>query len=459
MLRKKSVAKHKKDLQKKSQRFTKFPSRGAKPQLRTIKGRKNLQRSRYKNFYKSTRTVRRPIHIRRQTRSRRCRRTHALLYRQTLISTLPMLSRIPSFVGTYHRPRFARSTLFARANVQKFNYIVARDLQPMSLRAQVFNTTAQTLTDVVRADAPLLAPSTRGYSSYYRTPHTDAVRFHNHRITHLLKHRRARYFGRRVRKMYIDLRRKRLTRKTRLPRKRGVRRPTFLIVRKANRGRYAGAFGKRRRHIERRERTQIKRALYVSRRKLQLASRVVRSPMSSEPARLTRAAAQKAYKMSPSPLSRSTAVALVRPYHFAVAAGATARYTLNSYAHRAGRAPASAVVQKQILNLRQSARGHKLDLSYRARVKIRLPNTYVSRARRRKSGRGLLISANAPKTLASSAALRRTLLAPKEVLSFVQHSLPEMRPVQCLLAGKRLANAQPRFWLRPPRRSQRKALY
>lgn len=463
-----------------------FSVQGTVPQPRVFKSRKTLQRPRYKKFRKSVYVARRSIYVRRQMRVRRSSRTRALFYRQTLISSLSRVYHPAIFAGLYKRTRSALALLSTRAIVQKFDYVTSRYLQPTITRAQVLDSVSQ----ITARGADENALSQMSVSRTYATAGHHA---HHHtqpafqrsllRTVRLVKQRRYRYFAKRIKKMYIDTRRARLTKKTKVH----VRKATFLVIRKASRGRYVGLFGKQRRHIERRDRVQVKRTLYNLQRKRQLAARLVISALYRKPRRFNSAASQKTPNMSSSLLLEKTDVVQAPRRVFGVKGDTTATLSLYSYiskskqvktaavfaaaticsrkgvgatnatmslrttpnyspSHPARRlSPTTYLNQDKIFSTQQSTLLYKLHSTYRKRVKLRLPNTYVSRTRRRRAGRGLLLNRQVLHTVTSTSALKSGLLPPAEAVSFVQSSLSTAHKAQHLFAGRRLSDARPRF--------------
>lgn len=261
------------------------------------------QRARYMWRLKLQNRLRNTARICRYVRARRCSRTQMLYYRYSLFSAVPLLPRSQHFTATYKRvsrPRYSRCAI---THKQKLDFTVAHDLQPTVTASQAMATSMQSIVADVSATAEQLsavrsyntfsasreqiAPLSsraRGLTSRIRVCRTSgstdfrsfsryrkACGFSKH-VENLLVFRRRRYFARRVRKMYIDARRKRLPRNKVITRT--ARQTSRLVVRKANRNRYKGAFGKERRYLVTRDRLQIKRSLRSLAYKKQLIVRL-----------------------------------------------------------------------------------------------------------------------------------------------------------------------------------------
>lgn len=477
--------KYKMNAGQKLRRSNNFSVQGTVPQPRVFKGRKTPQRLRYKKFRKSAHAARRSIYVRRQMRVRRSSRTRALFYRQTLISSLYRAYHPTIFAGLYKRTRSTLELLPVRATVRKFDYVTSRYLQPTTSRAQVLDNVSQITAWHADENSFLQMSVNRAYAAAGHHSHYAQPAFQRSvlRTIRLVKQRRYRYFAKRIKKMYIDTRRVHLAKKT----KAHVRKSTFLVIRKASRGRYVGLFGKHRRHIERRDRIQVKRTLHNLRRKLQLASRLVASALYHKPRRFNIATSQKTPDMSSSLLLEKTDVILAPRRVLGAKGAATTAFSMYKYTSRAKQVKTAAVFaaatacsrkdveainatmplritpnysptrptrrlspttylnQDKIFSTQQSTLLYKLRSTYRKRVKLRLPNTYVSRTRRRRAGRGLLLNKQALHAVVSTNALQSDLLPPVGAVSFVQNSLSTARETQHLLAGRRLSDARPRF--------------
>lgn len=269
-----------------------------------------------------------------------------------------------------------------------------------------------------------------------------------------------------------------------------------LIVRANSRGRYPTLYGKKMRYVERRDSGQIKRAVYSVRYKRHVAYRLLLRTQQQARAKLVRLSlrtfdkflkysrytnsyrasalgaatrgnfrtnqylrAAKHYSLPTLSIEEAPHTVLFSSSSLAALPAQPALKVSATHA-LARRAPLVSTneyaVKFQEMRARLYSRTANL---YRKRIKLRLPNTNVSRARRRHAGRSLLLNTRSSEGFSSYSEQLRALLPPRSVTMPVQTTTAAKYAAEDLLSGKPLISLQARLWLRPAKRTQNPSVY